>query len=203
LGDLLDLEPGGSAPHRLSGVAGDQGDRSASQSLRSDDPVDDLVIVDGQPYMPWRIMENLERDSATTVGTSTAGDGDGDEHTAITRDALLPPSAADELIRILGRDGAHVSATTTLRDLADPGLRLREAAARYHDAVLAGAEHLLGLTGLDRLDQDAEHLLPGLSSTPAWPVLRSHLALISLEGNDPATALRDAIECVSSARREQ
>jgi hypothetical protein len=44
--------------------------------------------------------------------------GDGNEHSVITRDALLPPTAADELMRILSRDGAQVSTTTSLRELA-------------------------------------------------------------------------------------
>ena len=119
--------------------------------------------------------------------------GDGNEHTAITRDALLPPTAADIVLRILARDGAQVSATTTARTLADPSTRLLAAASRYHDAVGAGAEDVLGPHAVRALDDLAEAALAGLSSAPAWETLRAHLALLSLDGADPARVLAEAI----------
>jgi conjugative relaxase-like TrwC/TraI family protein len=120
--------------------------------------------------------------------------GDGNEHTAITRDALLPPTAADELVRILERDGAQVSATSALRDHVDPVLRLQAAAARYQDAVMAGAETRLGLVELARIQAEADLVLPGLSSSPAWETLRAHLALMVLEGRDATAELYDAVQ---------
>jgi len=49
--------------------------------------------------------------------------GDGDEHSVLTPDVLLPPTAVDLLTRIVDRDGAQVSATTAQRQLADPAVR--------------------------------------------------------------------------------
>ncbi len=51
--------------------------------------------------------------------------GDGDEHSVLTPDALLPPSAVDLLTRIVARDGAQTSATTAQRELTDPAGRLQ------------------------------------------------------------------------------
>ena len=51
--------------------------------------------------------------------------GDGDEHSVITRDALLPPTAVDILSRVLVRDGAPVSAQLARnapRPTPQPGL---------------------------------------------------------------------------------
>ena len=70
--------------------------------------------------------------------------GDGDPHTAIHPDTLAPPTATDILETILARDHSPVSATTQLRDAADPALLLGQATARYTDALHYAAEDLLG-----------------------------------------------------------
>ena len=70
--------------------------------------------------------------------------GDGDPHSVITRDALLPPTAVDVLTRVLARDGAPISATSQARALADPAALLACAADRYYDALNAAAEDRLG-----------------------------------------------------------
>ncbi len=71
--------------------------------------------------------------------------GAGDEHAAIRRDTLVPPTAVDLLTRILDTDTTQHSATTELRELSDPERRLREAVERYRDALTlapASAGHL-------------------------------------------------------------
>jgi len=103
--------------------------------------------------------------------------GDGDEHSVLTPDVLLPPTAVDLLTRIIDRDGAQVSATTAQAQLADPAVRLGAAADRYHDSLHAAALAQLGNQGLTALDQAAEQTLPGLSDAPAWTTLRASLAL--------------------------
>jgi len=102
--------------------------------------------------------------------------GDGDEHSVLTPDALLPPTAVDLLSRILDRDGAQLSATTAQAQLADPAVRLGAAADRYHDSLHTAALHRLGKAGLAALDRAAEQELPGLIDArpgppcgPAWP----------------------------------
>ena len=60
---------------------------------------------------------------------------------------------------MLRRDGSPVSATTTLREQTNPHQLLGDLAARYHDAVTAGAENLIGTTGMDKIDAHAEALL--------------------------------------------
>jgi len=103
--------------------------------------------------------------------------GDGDEHSVLTPDALLPPTAVDLLTRILDRDGAQLSATTAQTQLADPVVRLGAAADHYHDSLHTAALHRLGQPGLAALDRAAEQTLPGLTDAPAWTTLRASLAL--------------------------
>ena len=120
--------------------------------------------------------------------------GDGDEHSVITPDALLPPTAVDIVSRVLARDGAQTSATSGQRSLADPAARLAGAADRYYDSLTVAAQQHLGPDGLDRIDLAAEQSLPGLSTCPAYPTLRSHLALLTAGGDDPAEILARAHE---------
>jgi DNA primase catalytic core len=118
---------------------------------------------------------------------------DGDPHTVIHPDTLLPPTALDQLAAILGRDTSQVSATTAARDAINPATMLRDAAARYHDAVTFAAEQVLGDEAMRRLDRAADLLHDGLTEAPAWPTLRSHLALRALDGQDPILLLNTAI----------
>jgi len=103
--------------------------------------------------------------------------GDGDEHSVLTPDVLLPPTAVDLLTRIVDRDGAQMSATTAQRRLADPAVRLGAAASSYHDSLHVAALARLGPGGVAALDRAAEQVLPGLTDAPAWTTLRASLAL--------------------------
>ena len=119
--------------------------------------------------------------------------GDGDPHSVITREALLPPTPVGVLTRILERDGAPVSATSAQRDATDPAARLGDAATRYLDALLVAAERHLGPDRMRGLDVAAEQTLAGLTAQPAYPTLRSTLALLTLSGCDPVEHLRTAL----------
>jgi DNA primase catalytic core len=120
--------------------------------------------------------------------------GNGDPHTVTTRDALLPPTAAELLARILAHDGPQSSATTAHRRQAEPSARLRDATARYDDAVHTAARRYLGPEGLAALNTAADTAFPYLSEQPAWPALQGHLALIALTCGDPIRALQEAID---------
>ncbi|GAB7007282.1 hypothetical protein JCM18899A_47570 [Nocardioides sp. AN3] len=124
---------------------------------------------------------------------------DGDPHNLIRPDALIPPTALDRIADMLRRDGSPVSATTALREQTSPHQLLGDLAARYHDAVTAGAEHLIGPVGMDKIDKHAEALLTGLTEAPAWPTLRSHLALIALDEHSPLKLLTAAVGAGSLA----
>ncbi len=56
--------------------------------------------------------------------------GDGDPHSVISRDALLPPTAGDILARVLARDHSPTSATSHARALGSTDVLLAAAAAR-------------------------------------------------------------------------
>jgi DNA primase catalytic core len=118
---------------------------------------------------------------------------DGDPHNLIRPEALIPPTALDRIAEMLRRDGSPVSATTALREQTNPHQLLGDMAARYHDAVTAGAENLIGTTGMDKIDAHAEALITGLTEAPAWPTLRSHLALIALDEHSPLKLLTTAV----------
>ncbi|RFU20611.1 UNVERIFIED_ORG: toprim domain-containing protein [Bacillus sp. AZ43] len=118
---------------------------------------------------------------------------DGDPHSVITRDALLPPTAVDVLTRVLARDGAPTSATSQARELTDPAALLACAADRYYDALNTAAEERLGLEVLEAIDAAADAAMPGLTTQAAYPVLRAHLALCAVSGRDPSDVLRQAL----------
>jgi DNA primase catalytic core len=124
---------------------------------------------------------------------------DGDPHNLIRPEALIPPTALDRIAEMLRRDSSPVSATTTLREQTNPHQLLGNLAARYHDAVTAGVENLIGATGMDKIDAHAEALLTGLTEAPAWPTLRSHLALLALDEHNPLHLLSNAVAVGSLA----
>jgi DNA primase catalytic core len=122
---------------------------------------------------------------------STASDGD--PHTLITREALLPPTALDILTRILAREDAPISATSGARNLADPAQRLHADADAYYEAITTAATQHLGPDRLTAIDTAADHAIAGVSECDAYPALRAHLALLALDGHDPAQALHEAL----------
>lgn len=117
---------------------------------------------------------------------------DGDPHSLIDPKALRPPTAIDILTEILGRDGSDRSATTAQREAAAYTTQLHDAVMRYHDALGFAAEELLGVETLASTDREIETIWPGLTSEPAYPTLRAHLALRTLDGADPIATLLDA-----------
>lgn len=118
---------------------------------------------------------------------------EGDLHTAMTERGLLPPTAVDDLRVILRRDGAQVSAHSTLTAADDPHLNLSPAARAYDFSVATGSEVHLGPEVMAAIDVAAEEEAPGLTDEPAWPTLRGHLAIIGAHGRDPVEALRSTI----------
>ncbi|RNI24801.1 MobF family relaxase [Flexivirga caeni] len=122
---------------------------------------------------------------------------DGDPHSVVHPDLVVPPTATDELEAMVANDGSARSATTLLRDAADPAELLGAAASRYQDALYFAAEDLLGEPAVSALEAGAERAVPGVTNEPAWPALRAHLILIGASGKDPIDTLQAA-----AARRE-
>ncbi|WP_353952526.1 MobF family relaxase [Knoellia sp. S7-12] len=118
--------------------------------------------------------------------------GDGDPHTVIRPENLHPGTATDLLQGILVRDASPTSASTMLREHADPATRLADATARYVDALHVAAEHHLGPPTIARLDAGADQVVDGITDDPAWPTLRAHLVLLAASGGDPLTHLQSA-----------
>lgn len=118
---------------------------------------------------------------------------DGDLHTAMTERGMLPPTAVDDFRAILRRDGAQVSAHSTLTAADDPHVHLAQFANAYDYSVATGAEVFLGPEKMAAIDAAAEAEITGLTDEPAWPVLRGHLAIVGVHGRDPVDALRAAV----------
>jgi conjugative relaxase-like TrwC/TraI family protein len=117
---------------------------------------------------------------------------DGDPHSLIDPKALRPPTAIDILAEILEHDGSDRSATTAQREAAAYTTQLHEAVLRYHDTLGFAAENVLGAETLASMDREIEAIWPGLTNEPAYPTLRAHLALQTLDGADPIATLLDA-----------
>jgi hypothetical protein len=115
--------------------------------------------------------------------------GDGDPHTLIRPDTILPSTATELLEQILARDGSPRSASTLLREQQAPAVRLGESVARYLDALHMAAEEVIGSSAVQAVETSANRLLPGLSDEPAWPTLRGHLLLLAAAGADPVAEL--------------
>ena len=115
--------------------------------------------------------------------------GDGDPHSVIKPETVLPPTATDILTSMLARDDRQRSASTLTREQACPTTLLRDAVARYHDSLGVIAETVVGAVVLDTLARVAENLHPGLTASPAYPTLRAHLAIIGADGHDPIAVL--------------
>jgi hypothetical protein len=115
-----------------------------------------------------------------------------DPHRIVFPKATHPPTAVDILTAILLRDGAQQSAHTAQAADADPAARLHRAALIYTDALTAGAENIAGAQTLTRIDTAAQGMPHRLTDAKAWPVLRRHLALLAIEGQDPVNALHRA-----------
>jgi conjugative relaxase-like TrwC/TraI family protein len=118
--------------------------------------------------------------------------GDGGEHSIIRPETISPSTGGEILGRILAREGARTSAATAGAALADPRCRLQRAAAKYAEDLHAASATVLGADLLDRLAQDAEAAMAGITAWPAWPALRGRLALIAADGRDPIPELTAA-----------
>ena len=125
--------------------------------------------------------------SANHIYVSVAGDGN--PHTLIRPDTILPSTATELLEQILARDGSPRSASTLLREHQDPAVQLGESVARYLDALHMAAEDVIGSSAVQAVETSANRLLPGLADEPAWPTLRGHLLLLAAAGADPVAEL--------------
>jgi hypothetical protein len=81
-----------------------------------------------------------------------------------------------------------------LRDQHDPAQRLGHSVESYIDALHVAAEGIVGTTAAQALEVFANQLVPGLTDEPAWPTLRAHLLLLSMNGADPHARLRAACD---------
>jgi DNA primase catalytic core len=115
--------------------------------------------------------------------------GDGDPHTTIRPETVNPLTPTDLLEAILARDESPVSATTALRDAADPSRLLHQAVTRYSDAIGFAAAHIAGDVGIRGLERRVEEALPHITSADGWPSLKAELLLVEADGADPIHAL--------------
>ncbi|MAS53354.1 MAG: transfer protein Tra, partial [Pimelobacter sp.] len=118
--------------------------------------------------------------------------GDGDPHSVIHPTLVRPLTPTDILESMLARDDAQRSATSLMREQADPATRLGEAAQRYLDSLYVAAENVVGPDVVEALDSTVDQLLPGLADEAAWPTLRAHLLLLGAAGESPVEAMRAA-----------
>ena len=119
--------------------------------------------------------------------------GDGDPHTVIRPETVAPRTPTELLEQILARDDAPTSATTQLRQLSDPAVRLHDAVQRYTDGLHVAAEQLVGPRIVDALDRRADQIVPGVTDEPAWPTLRTDLIALAAEtGDHPLVHLHQA-----------
>ncbi|SDG19954.1 MobF family relaxase [Klenkia brasiliensis] len=119
--------------------------------------------------------------------------GDGDTHSAITRDGVLPPTAVEILQRILARDSAPQSANSALAQANNPAQLLAAEVDRYVHSLATAAEDLVGADVMATIDEAAEAAFSGLPDEPAYPALRADLALQAAAGYDAIEVLRSAV----------
>ena len=125
---------------------------------------------------------------------------DGDPHNLIRPEALIPPTALDQLAEMLRRDGSPVSATTTLREQTDPHQLLGDLAARYHDAAhhRRRAPHRPRRHGQDRRPRRSPPA-PGSPTRPRGPPCAPTSRSSRLDEHNPLTLLTHAVAVGSLA----
>lgn len=110
----------------------------------------------------------------------------------LTPDAVHTPTAAEAFIAILARDGSARSATTEIREAANPVAILGHAAPAYREAIVAAGEAILGPEKVAAIVDGAETAVPGVTASPAWDTLRGHLLTIALAGDNAVAQLTAA-----------
>jgi hypothetical protein len=119
--------------------------------------------------------------------------GDGDPHTLIRPDTISSRTPTETLQQILARDEAPISASTLLREINNPAVRLFDAVQRYSDGLHVGTEQLLGPHIVQMLDARADQVVPHLTNEPSWPTVRAHLLTLAAEtGEHPLLHLHTA-----------
>ncbi len=121
--------------------------------------------------------------------------GVGDDHEVIKSEAIRPATVIEAFTAVITTDGSDRSATTEIREAADPALQLGRpgaAADAYAHAIVAGAETLVGSEQIDRITAAAELAVPGVTSAAAWDTLRGHLIVLAAGGSDPTGLLTAA-----------
>ena len=118
--------------------------------------------------------------------------GDGDPHSLIHPDTINPATPTDQLERILARDESPLSATTQLRQAADPAVRLGDACDRYRDAIVFAAGHIASDADRHTIAFAAERVMPGVTKAQAWPALLAQLLTIEADRRDSVDALTRA-----------
>ncbi len=124
-------------------------------------------------------------------------DGVGDAHEVIKPEAIRPATVIEAFTKVITTDGSDRSATTEIREAADPKLQLGRpgaAADAYAHAIVAGAEALVGPQEIARITAAAELAVPGVTTAPAWDTLRGHLIVLAAGGSDPTGLLTAAAE---------
>jgi len=124
-------------------------------------------------------------------------DGVGDDHEVIKPQAIRPATVIEAFTTVITTDGSDRSATTEIREAADPKLQLGRpgaAAYAYAHAIIAGAEALVGSEQIARITAAAELAVPRVTSAPAWDTLRGHLIVLAADGSDPTGLLTAAAE---------
>ncbi len=119
--------------------------------------------------------------------------GDGDPHSLIHPDTINPATPTDQLERILARDESPLSATTQLRQAADPAVRLGDACDRYRDAIVFAAGHIASDADRHTIAFAAERVVPGVTKAEAWPSLLAQLLTIEADRRDSIDALARAV----------
>lgn len=181
--DVLRLPAGYVTSHTTLGYA-------STIDVRQGTTADTCHVVGGDQLNRQQLYVALTRgrhENHLYFSTSEA-----DPHQILTPKAIHPPTAADILAAILGRDDRQLSAHTEIANEDDPTLRLGKAAAMYTDALHTVATVAAGTETMRAIDDAADVLAFGLRQCGAWPVLRRHLALLAVDGHDPAAALAHA-----------
>ena len=119
---------------------------------------------------------------------------DGSEHSVVRPEAIAPRTALEIVEEIIRRDGAAVSARTARAADADVHRLASQHIAAYEDARSVAIFSVTDPEVLARIDTEADTVVPGVTQTGGWDLLRVRLAELSLDDCDPIAALTDAAD---------